>query len=242
MGSATSQLATAKRMAIDALAKHCLLDWQEGEEPPDAYVLLAGRRIAVDVVMIAGASGKRTGAPEARLREDAVVRRVLPRIENAVCLAVPVGKTFTFTINAPIREPAKLIAALTKMLLTHVESSAGQVEKKVTILGNRVQFCISEDGPRRTTAVTGFVFGNSPPLDVLVDAIRNVSAIVTAQAQKHIPPAFSGDRWLVLAGSGFAADARTYRRICSVLRLPQTFQKILMAREGERIEILMDVS
>jgi len=235
-----SELTGAKRSAVEAVARHFSATWQSGDGLPDAYMTMAGRPIAVDIALMAQQDPIRNHAIRARLRDDAVVRRVLPEIERRLREHLPDGKTAIFTLDAPIREPKKMVAALTKMLLNHLKSGGEGIEKEETIHGNRVQFCISDDARHWNTKVTGFVFSDAPALGVLTNAIRTLHDEIAANAKKCLPDTFRGDRWLVLTSDHRIADIRTYQRICSRLSIPDTFKKILMLLDNGRVEALVD--
>ena len=140
-----SESGRAVQFAIEALARHCESSWQRGEGPPDAYLTVRGRRIALDVaVMPVPGSRRKRVAKAARLREDVVARRVLRDLEGALRPHVPKGKTVIVTLGAPIRVAKKLVAVLTNVLLGYLESGVQDVDEKRTILGNRVRFRVLE--------------------------------------------------------------------------------------------------
>ena len=73
----------------------------------------------------------------------------------------PDGKTLVLTLGAPIKEPKKVLAALTEMLLTNLKSGVEGVERKNTLLGNRVRFLLA-DGLSLHSKLIGFVFSGDP--------------------------------------------------------------------------------
>ena len=236
-----SELRKAEQFAIGAVARHFSATWQSGEGPPDAYVTVGGRRIALDVAVLALQRPRRKRVAKARLREDVVARRVLRDIEGAMRAHVPDGKTIILTLGAPIRVPKKLLAALTNMLLTYLESGAKEVEEKKTILGNRVRFRVLNDNSKWNAKVIGFVFSGDPEPGILANAMRSLHDEIAAKAKRRMPKRFSGDRWLVLDNDHSIADIKTYRRAYSQLSLPHNFRKILMVLDGGRVEALAEI-
>ena len=230
----------AEQFAIGAVAKHVSAAWQSGDGPPDAYLTVGRRRIALDVAVIA----ERRPSPErvvtARLREDVVARRVLRDIESALRAHVPDGKTIILTLGAPIKVPNKLVPALTDALLVYLESGAEEADERRTILGNRVRFRVLNDTPKWNAKVIGFVFSGDPAPGDLADAMRSLHGAIAAKAKTRVPEGFVGERWLVLADGRGIVDIKTYRWSYSQLSPPHDFSRILMVLDGGRVETLAE--
>lgn len=235
------ELGKAERFAIEAVARHFSAIWQRGEDPPDACVTVAGRQMAVDIAVIAPQyTDRKRPAAKARLRDDAVARRVLRDLEHALRAHVPDGKTVILTLGAPIIEPKNLLAALTEMLLAYLKSGAEEIEEKKTVLGNRVRFRILNGDLRWTAKVVGFVFSSDPKPGVLVNAMRSLHDEIAAKVEKRNPKMSGSERWLILVSDHWIADIKTYRRAYSNLPMPGGFKKILMVLESGRVEALAE--
>jgi hypothetical protein len=236
-----SELRKAEQFAIGAVARHCSATWQSGNGPPDAYMTVGGRQIALDVAVIAQQRPGRKGVfAKARLREDVVARRVLCDIESALTAHVPDGKTIILTLGAPIKVPKKLLAALTNTLLIYLESGAEEAEERRTILGNRVRFRVLNDHSKWNAKVLGFVFSGDPEPGMLANVMRSLHDEIAAKARTRVPESFAGDRWLALGNDHWIADIKTYRRAYSLLSPPHNFRKILMVLDGGRVEVLAE--
>ena len=229
-----------EQSAIGAVARHFSAAWRPGEGPPDAYVTVGGRRVALDVAVIALQRPGRTRVAKARLREDRVAQRVLRDLEGALRAHVPDGKTIILTLGAPIRVPNKLVAALAKTLPAYLESGAEEVDEKKIILGNRVRFRVLNHDSTWKAKVIGFVFTGDPEPGILANAMRSLHAEIAAMAKRRMPRRFAGERWLVLDNDHWIADIKTYRRAYSLLTPRHNFKKILMVFDGGRVEALAE--
>lgn len=201
----------AEQFAIGAVAKQVSAAWQSGDGPPDAYLTVGGRRIALDVAVIAEQRPSPERVVKERLREDVVARRVVRDIESALHAHVPDGKTIILTLGAPIKVPNKLVAALTDALLVYLESGAEEADERRTILGSRIRFRVLNDTPKWNAKVIGFVFSGDPEPGILANAVRALHDEITAKTKTRMPEGFDGERWLVLAGDPGNADIKTYR-------------------------------
>ena len=234
-----AELRKAEQLAIEAVARHFSATWQPGDGPPDAYLVADARRIALDVAIVAPQPPGRGPVTKARMREDKVALRVLRDIESALRAEVPDGKTIIFTLGAPIKVPAKLVAALTSTLQIYFANGAEEVDEQETILGNRVRFRVLNDQSTWNEKVIGFVFSGDPAPGDLASAMRSLHDEIAAKAKVPMPKGFAGDRWLVLSSDRWIADVKTYRRACSLLSLTADFRRVLML-DGGRVEVLAE--
>jgi len=236
------ELSKSKQFAIRAVARHFRADWQTGAGPPDAYATLDGRRIALDVAVIAQPPASERPVVRARLREDVVARRVLRDIESALRAHVPNGKTIILTLGAPIKVPKKLVVALTKLLLEHIQSDIVEREERKTILGNRIRFRVLGDHLRWNAKVIGFVLSGNPAPGDIANSMRSFHDEIATRAKRRMPKGFVGDRWLALSSESWIADIKTYRLAFSQLSAPRNnFKKILMVFDGGRVEPLTEI-
>jgi hypothetical protein len=57
-----------ERAALEAVARHFSVTWEKGEAPPDAYLTIARKRIAVEVTTTKLRIAERGGLTKPRLR------------------------------------------------------------------------------------------------------------------------------------------------------------------------------
>jgi hypothetical protein len=231
-----SESTNAQQSAIEAVARHFSATWQSAAGPPDAYLTVRGKKIALDVALIAPLRPRQKSATQARLREDKVAQRVLRDISSALHAQVPAGKAIILTLGAPIKLPSKLVAALASLLLAYLESGAAEVDEKKAILGNRIRFRVTH--AKWATKVIGFVFTGDPAPGILANTLRSLHDEIAAKAKMRLPRQFSGDRWLVLHSDHWIADIKTYRYALSQLSPPHNFREILMVFDRGRVEPL----
>jgi hypothetical protein len=160
-------------------------------------------------------------------------------LKTALCGYVPNGKTLVLTLGAPIKEPKKVLAALTEMLLTHLKNGVEGVErKKYTPWQSRTV------SPGRRWAAAEFEINRlcfqrrpetrRPSECHAITAGRNRRAReeTVARGIYGRSVACVSDRWI--------ADAKTYRRMLSHLPTTGRFAKILIMLDGGRVENLAE--
>jgi hypothetical protein len=227
-----------ERAALEAVARHFSATWEKGEAPPDAYLTIARKRIAVEVTTTKQRIADRGGRTKTRLRFDRVALRFVRRLQEALSGSVPDDRTLILTITAPIRVPSKTAAALEDSIRTYLARQPAQGKAKHTIHGNQIRVRLVKGGSRRTTKVIGFVHNPDSDPDVLLDITLSLIERIGAKARKGAPARSAGDRWLVLAGDDRFSYIEAYRYVYSQLSIPTDFKKILMVLAGGRIETL----
>jgi hypothetical protein len=199
-----------ERAALEAVARHFSATWEKGEAPPDAYLTIAGKRIAVEVTTTKLRIAERGGLTKPRLRFDRVALGFVRRLQ----------------------------AALEDNIRTYLARQSAQGEAKHTIHGNQIRVRLVKGGSRRTTKVIGFVHNPDSDPDVLFDITLSLIERIGAKARTGAPARSADDRWLVLAGDDRFSYIEPYRHVYSQLSIPTGFKKILVVLADGRIETL----
>jgi hypothetical protein len=233
-----NELRKRKQATIEAVAGHFSATWQSGEGPPDAYITIAGKRIAVQLTAIKWRTSGRGSPTKPRLRFDRVALAFVRRLQDSLRQVVPDNKTVILTVTAPIWLPSKTAAALEDKIRNCLARGSAQAEVRDTILGNQIRVRVVKGGSRHTSNVIGFVHNDDSNPDVLLDATHSLLECIGAEVGRCAPSGLVGDRWLVVANEDGPAHIETYRHIYSQLSIPSDFKKILMVFAGGRVETL----
>jgi hypothetical protein len=226
-----------ERTAIEAVARRFSATWGVGSDPPDAYLMVAGKRVAVDIATFRRRGTGPGSLAKPRLRFDKVATRLIERLQATLGDSVPDGMTVLLTVTAPIRLPAKTAASLEdKIRILLGQGSPGRDEKD-TIHGNRVRIRLSRDESGRTPKVIGFVHNpDSDPL-LLFHMTRELLELISGEARRRAPRQ-AGDRWLVVMSAEGSSCLQVYRYIYSQLRMATDFEEILIVFGDGRVGVL----
>src|ERR1700688_2545174 len=146
-----------ERTGIEAVARRFSATWEEGGDPPDAYFMVAGKRVAVDIATLKRRGTGQDNATKPRLRFDKVATRLIERLQATLGETVPDGTTVLLTITAPIRLPSKTATSLEDRIQTLLSQGSPGRDEKDTIHGNRIQIRLLRDGSERAPRMIGFV-------------------------------------------------------------------------------------
>jgi hypothetical protein len=226
-----------ERAAIEAVAREISATWENGSDPPDAYLMAAGKRVAVDIRTLKQRGTGQSNAAKPRLRFDKVATRLMERLQASLRETVPDGMTVVLTITAPIRLASKTAASLEDKIQTLVRRRSAGRDEKDTIHRNRVQIRILRHQSERGPKVIGFVHNtDSDPL-LLLNMTGDLLELVSAETGRRAPTP-GGDRWLVVISAGGSSCLDAYRYIYSQLGMAAGFDKVLMVFGDESVGTL----
>jgi len=226
-----------ERTAIEAVAKRFSATWETGNHPPDAYLMVAGKRIAVHITLLKrrGPSDRNDAKPG--LRFDKVATRLMERLQATLGETVPDGTTVLLTVTAPIRLPSKTAAALEDKIKALLGPRSAGRDQKETIQGNHVRIRLLTDKSERAPKMIGFVHNSDSDPLLLLNMTRELLERLSAEAGRPAPK-LANDRWLVFVSDRGIAYLEAYRYIYSQLRRATGFQKVVMVFEDGRVGML----
>jgi hypothetical protein len=226
-----------ERTAIEAVARRFSATWEKGTDPPDAYIIIAGKRVAVDIATLKQRGTGQGDAAKPRLRFDKVATRLIERLHATLGETVPDGITVLLTITAPIRLPSKTAASLEDKIHTLLGRGSTGRDEKDTIHGNRVQIRLLREESERAPKMIGFVHNSDSDPLLLLSMTSEMLELVGAEAGRQAPR-LADERWLVVISARGMSCLEAYRYIYSQLRMASDFKKILMVFGDGRVGML----
>jgi len=221
--------------AIEAVARQFSATWEEGSGPPDAYVRVGGRRVAVDLTTLERRVAGHGNAAKPHLRFDRVATRLVARLQAALGDTVPDGMTVALTITAPIRLPSKTAASLEDKIRRLLKRRSPARDARDTIHGNRVQIRLLRSEPGRAPRLIGFVHNSDSDPPLLLDMTREWLELVIAGRRTARR---ADDRWLVVMSARGVSFVEPYRYIYSQLRMAPSYKKVLVVFGDGRVGML----
>ena len=231
-----SDLKNHERTAIGAVARRFSATWEKGSDPSDAYIMVAGKRVAVDITTLKRCGTGQGNAAKPRLRFDKVATRLIERLQATLGKTVPDGMTVLLTITAPIRLPSKTAAALEHKIQTLLGREWPRRDEKDTIPVNRVQIRLLRDESGRTPKMIGFVHNSDTDPLLLLNMTHELLELISEAGRRAA--GLAGDRWLIVISGEEISCFEAYRYIHSQLRMTTDFKKVLMVFGDGRVEVL----
>lgn len=224
-----------EQAAIEAVARHYSAKWGKTEGPPDAYLTIGRKRIAVDAATIKPGIAD---VAKPRLRFDKGAVGLVSRLQAQLGASVPADRIVMVTVTAPIRQDSKTTAALEERIRTCLTRRSVPIDIEEEIHGNRVRIRLVRVDFAQSSKVIGFVHNPGSGPDILFEIAQLLLASIGRAAGKPAPDGF--DRWLVVANAGAFSHIETYRQVYAQLAMHSGFIKILIVFAEGRVETLME--
>src|SRR5271169_5242930 len=186
-----------ERNAIEAVAKRFSATWKKASDPSGVHIMVAGKRVAVDITTLKRRGTGQGNGAKPRLRFDKVATRLIERLQATLAKTVPDGMTVLLTITAPIRLPSKTADSLEDKIHTLLGRGSPGRDEKETIHGNRVRIRLLRDKSARAPKMIGFVHNSDSDPLLLLNMTRELLELISAEAGR-LAPRLAGDRWLVV--------------------------------------------
>ena len=176
-----------EQTAIEAVASRFSATWEKGSDPPDAYILTAGKRVAVDIAILKRRGTGQGDAAKPRLRFDKVVIRLMESLQATLGEIVPDGMTVLLTVTAPIRLPSKTAASLEDKIQTLLRRKSPGRDVKDIIHGNRVQIRLLKYRSVRAPKLIGFVHNSDSDPLLLLNMTSELVDLASAEPRRGTP-------------------------------------------------------
>lgn len=224
---------------MERVAQHFGGTWEPGEDPPDAYLSLDGREIAVEVTTLTQQVAGPRGEMVPRRSYDTPVLDLVDKLEAAVRPRVKDGRYVVLALRAPLHNLRALRVELEGRVVEALETE-GDVNTKLTIGEDEVDV-ISHAGARPSgKVIVGAVFNrlSTPNIGfnaatILRERIESKSKIMRSAAPGQVC-------WLALLNDYTLADADTYRGVLRGTPMDHPFERVLLIRPDGRVEDLLD--
>lgn len=226
-----------ERAAIEGVARRFSASRDKGSSPRDAYIRLAGKRVALEVVTLKACGTGQSNTAKPRLRFDKVATGLIERLQAPLGEILPDGMTLLLTITAPIHAASKTAASLTDNIQTLLERRSPGRDKKNTIYGNRVQIRLLKDKSKRAPKMIGFVHNPESDARVLLNMACELLEPLNVKGGRRVLKR-GGDRWLVMISARGISCLDAYRYIYSQLRPATNFKRALMVFNDEQVGML----
>jgi len=216
-----------EQTAVEAVARQFSGTWEKSTDSSDAYIMLAGKQVAVDITTLKLHGTVQCNAAKPGLRFDKVATRLVEGLQATLGEAVPAGVTVLLTITAPIRLPSKTAASLEDKIQALLGRGSPGRDAQEMIHGNRVRIRFLRNQSDRAPKMIGFVHNSDSNPLLLLNMTSELFDLTSAETSRRAPM-LARDRWLVVTSARGISCLAAYRHIYSQLHMATSFKKILV--------------
>ena len=218
--------------ALEALIYAYGGDYEKGDDPPDAYFIKEGKRIAIEVSMLVEKIKKKSRITS-RMDIDASVASMSKFVDDEVGDLIPDDKCIYLGLKSPILEIPKFKAELLILIKQVIDTNENL--KNIDIFGNRVSIHYKLRGPSAERVVqfhsTSQKFSIQQASELLRDRILDKTRKMRDIINKT-------PCWLILINTYWSANIDTYREIYARMNINHPFEEIFIVDQYLEIERL----
>jgi hypothetical protein len=213
--------------------------WRPGENPPDAYLAIGNKEIAVEISTLTQHVRDDRGT-RARISDDTVAVALANELNDELGGVIPDGHTIGLILSSPILKFRKTKSALALLLRSELlDPHAFTTDALLNIQGNAIKIFRNNHGDSKYKKVSGIISHRSASADILDNTAYILEDRIRVKAEKCASLATRETLWLALRNDYWLTDGDTYRyALRHIPELQHPFEKVvLIARDGSAEEL-----
>lgn len=228
-----------EKFCIEAVVASVGGQWFIGENPPDAYLDVGTKRIAIEISTLTQYITDQKGNFKPRLSEDFTAIRLCNEINQDLANDIPAQRTVLLILTSPINRARKLKIKLAEEIMTLVgRAGSDDITAEREILENKITIrLIPEDRPSGKKVV-GIVNNIKSSADILANATAILGDRIAVKTAKCKALKSSSPQWLVLLNDYWLADIETYKQAMSKISIEHLFEQILIVSRSKSVTAL----
>jgi hypothetical protein len=198
----------------------------EGEDPPDAYLQLNGKSIAVEVTRLVKQVQNDKGEMISRRAHDQPAMSLSDELDLQMQNIIPDNKYVFLGLTAPINNIRKTKLGLKAEIL--IQLKKGVIKKELVIAGNRVSISIFDGVRSSGKKIISSIMNRYSDANLLSNTMNLLNDRITSKSEKCKAKSYGGEYWLALYNEYWVADIDCYKLAYSKLSIQHDFNKILV--------------
>jgi len=235
------QLREDEEFVIRSLASSFEGRWDVGENPPDAYLIVKGKRISVEISTLTQHVPSSKGGLIPRLSEDSTAIRICEELNDEIHEHISECTTILLTINSPILKARQTKKLLAEKILEVVHTSKGaEFDCEAQILGNKIRIHLIPEERPSGKKVVGLVPNSKSNPDILLNAKYILKDRISVKTEKCQNLNQENPLWLALLNDYWLADINTYRNVLTEISVINPFEKIIIVSWNGAVTVIQE--
>jgi len=203
----------------------------EGENPPDYYIQIDSKKIALEIT--------RAEPPSDRKTVDTSLARLCSQINDQFKTRIPDGESLLLDLKGPVANPRNFEKSLSNLI--------GQIIEGKTEVGNWKCFDVSGEavkikrlthGQKWRKKIIGFIGNKEPVTDIQSEAQSILNKIIKSKEAKTATindPQGKREKWLGILNTHPLLDSNNFQIAMGNLNVVHTFTRIFLVLENSEV-------
>ncbi len=210
--------------------------WKPGQDPPDAYLILAGKSIAIEISTLTQHVRNDHGEMVPRLSQDVGAIEICDALDVELRRDIPNGVAVSLVLTAPITKARKLRELLAEEIRRRIRLSSDESSTDLVLGGNPVRLIIHEHSGQEGKKVVGLIVNRNSSADIQVNAWQILEERLKDKSLKCGSLANLDGIWLALLNDyDILADVDSYRLVFPRINVKHPFQRILLVSTNGQV-------
>ena len=212
----------------------------EGENPPDCYFVVNGRRTAIEITRLTPITYDRSGAVQNRFTQDAHAMRLVEDLDASLGPRLPEGIRLIVHVVGPIRNPNRFRTHLTSLVVQYSGTKQlllGRMDY-FPVAGNEVGIFVEAQLAPPHRRIVGMVANEDANLWVGADARRILDDRLATKTRLMSASSWQGPAWLVLINDHPLADVAEFAAAYDESAVAHTFSYVVLVCRDKRVFFL----
>jgi hypothetical protein len=231
-----TKLRDDEEFVITSLSKEFGGTSRVGENPPDAYLQIGAREIAVEISTLTQHITDDRGT-RSRLDDDIPAIKLSNELDAELLGLLPDGQSVSLILSTPILKFRQTKTALAKHLREKLpDLQAFATETEIEINGNVIK--VQRHDGHSAKKIWGVVPNRHSKPDILANARNILEDRISVKARKCAEFIGKKPLWLALLNDYWLSDAGTYKCALSSFSPRHPFEKIILVSGDGTVELL----
>ncbi len=210
--------------------------YTEGEDPPDGYITIGDKRIAVEVSMLVEQLQNENGESYSRMKDDAPAHNLASNIELDINAKIPHDMHVFLVIGAPIKQIRKTQAKVAETISHMIQNNIFKLDQK--FLDNDISISIFTGWGSYTPKI-GYAISNRYSSANIGENTEMMlrERIQTKNKKRNVKPDID-EYWLALFNDYWVADEESYQIAYRNLDIEHNFDKIIIINGHRQANVL----
>ena len=202
---------------------------QEGENPPDIYLYIRDKKIAVEITRLSPVSFDQNGAVQNRNTQDFFGLTLCNEMDSKLRKDVPPEVDIILTLYLPVNNPRKYKKELCSYLKNVLDSGINIGDSsEIDISGSKVKISVVPSRSHAQRKIVGLIVNNNSSADILNNAKVILANRISDKVKKCKKIQHQGSIWLALFNDYLLSDHDIYSQAINNISIQHYFEMIFV--------------
>ena len=228
-----------EEFVLDSMVTHVGGSYRDGEDPPDAYIDMVDRVIAVEVTRLIEPMLKVSSVTgQSRLAGDSHSEKMASDLKTLVKMRIPAGQSLMLMVSAPLNN----VQGMNSEIKLHIEEvvELGYADRLININGDAASITINKTDCKISGLFDFAIFNDDVSADIGENVMHAMRERMTAKAGLPDRPHSGDEYWLCMLNEIWLANTHSSQLAFSELGINHSYDRVYIVHSNGEVHRLID--